>query len=330
MIGLVVLASLLIATWFGTANLRTDRAIRFDQEARTALAADDLSGAYQKARFAYALAPRDERALTLGALAYLRHDYRESERYFRKADDGNAAARARAVVGLAAAAAQAGDDGAFSQAVNEIGRPANDGVRLALAATAVNDGDLDRAAQLLKQSPPDSQNVGFLKALGQARPDVTAAQRTLAEADRRQIKPSFTDPAYERFVQNLIAVPKDGVRNVATALARIPQDSDQVTRTVTVAETLYGLGDYRAAERLARDAVQSKPDYRDAWNVLGAAQISLREFRDAEKSLKISSDLDSSDGYTWYLRARLAELNGKQDQAAQYQRRADLLGYKKP
>ena len=60
---------LLAGIWLGTANLRTQRAIEFDQQSRTALTAGDLATAYQRERFAYALAPRDERALTLGSLA---------------------------------------------------------------------------------------------------------------------------------------------------------------------------------------------------------------------------------------------------------------------
>lgn len=330
MVGVILLA---VGVWFGTANLRTDRAIEFDTQSRAALNGNDLGAAYQKERFAYALAPRRERALTLGSLAYLHRDYPAAQQHFRAAaggdDDSTGGAQTRALVGLAAAAAQAGDDSAFDRAVKRIGRPSSEGLRLAVANAALDDGDLDRAAALLERDRPNNQTVGFAKALGQAGHDVATAQATLAAAGPGSAKPSFTDPAYQRFVEALIAVPKDGSRKLDAAVAPLSPASADVSRKVRLAELLYGFGDYHAAERLARGAVQSKPDYRDGWNVLAAAQLSQRDFGDAERSLKISTDLDASYGYTWYLRAQLADLTGKASQATQYRQRAALLGYEK-
>lgn len=324
---------LLGAIWFGTTNLRTQRAIEFDQQSRTALAAGDLATAYQRERFAYALAPRDERALTLGSLAYLRGNYAAAADHFRfagSADDGSAdGAQTRALVGVAAAAAQTGDQSTFERALKRLGRPGNAGLRLAVADAAIDSGDLERAAELLKNDRPDTAELTFAKALGQAAGDPAAAQVTLAAAKSTAAKPTFEDPAYQRFITQLIAVPRNGGRDLAILLDRTTQESAGVSRTVTLAETLYGFGDYRAAERLARSAVQTAPDYRDGWNALAAAQISLREHRDAERSLKISTDLDSGYGYTWYLRGQLAEASGQKNQAKEYTRRAKLLGYEK-
>lgn len=295
------------------------------------MAGDDLGAAYQKERFAYALSPRRERALTLGALAYLRRDYDAAARHFRAADGGgDDGARTRARLGLAAAAARAGDDRSFDQAMERIGRPSNEGLRLAVAGAAIDDGDLGRAAALLERDRPNNRNLAFAKALGQADQDVGAAQLTLAQSGSGLAKPSFADPAYQRFIENLIAVPEDGSRELAAALERMSGTAADVSRTVMLAETLYGFEDYAAAERLARNAVQSEPDYRDGWNVLAAAQLSQRDFGDAERSLKISTDLDAGYGYTWYLRSQLAEATGKPKQAEEYRKRAELLGYEKP
>ncbi len=228
------------------------------------------------------------------------------------------------------AAAEDGDRDAFDRATGRIGRPGNAGLRLALANAAVDAGEPGRAGELLKDDRPETEQFGFTKALGQAADDPGAAVRTLAGTGTRQVAPAFDDPAYRAFVERLIDVPDDGRRDLARTLARMNREPAGVSRTVTLAEALYELGDYRAAERLARNAVQEEPDYRDGWNVLAAAQLALREYRDAERSLKISTDLDAGYGYTWYLRSRSADATGKRGQAEEYARRAELLGYEKP
>jgi tetratricopeptide (TPR) repeat protein len=164
--------------------------------------------------------------------------------------------------------------------------------------------------------------------MGQALKDPAAAQATLRAGNGRNVTFSFDDPAYQRFITQLIEVPKNGGRDLAILIDR-NMNTSAVTRQVALAEALYGFGDYQATERLARGAVQAEPDYRDGWNVLASAQLTRRSFGDAERSLKISTDLDSSYGYSWYLRGKVAEASGKPNRAKEYFRRAELLGYKK-
>lgn len=321
---------LLIGAWFGTANLRTKQAITFDQRSRSALASNDLAAAFQKEQFAYALAPRAERALTLGSLAYLRADYPAAVRYFRSAaEDNEGGSRNRALVGLAASAAQAGDQATFERAFTQVGRPGSEGLRLALANAAVDAGDLQRAAGLLASDQPNTEELGLAKATSQAIKDPSGALKVLSETSRRQAQSTFDDLAYQRFIEQLIETPEDGRRELIEALTQISQTSAEVSRTVVLAELLYRLGDYRAAEHLAQAAVHTEPDYRDGWNALASAQISLRDYRDAERSLNISTDLDAGYGYTWYLRSKLADSTGKRGQAREYAQRAELLGYEK-
>lgn len=323
--GVVALATI---TWLATADIRTSRAISFDQDSRSALNDNDLGRAYQKAEFAYALSPSDDRAITLGSLAYLRRQYQAAERYFHTANDGEGGLAEQAKVGEVAAAAQNGDESDFRRAIDEAGSPGKD-LKLPMANALINGGDLDQAADLLAKERVDSQNISYAKSIGLAEDDVAAAQAAQVEARSGFSRLSFANPAFERFVRQLIAVPRNGNRTLSDTFVRMSAAANEASQKVILAETLYEFGEYHAAKSLADTAVREEPAYRDAWNVLAATQISERDYHAADRSLKVSLELDRGYGYTWYLRSQLAERQNQDKKADEYRTRADELGYQK-
>lgn len=331
LVAVIALVALVVIAWLASSSLRTDRAITLDQQSRAALASNDVGTAYSKARWAYVLAPRSERAVSLGALAYVRGDYHGALRAFSELRDEDASAlRDQAVVGAAAAAAQLGNDQDFRVA-DKLKDPKDEQLQLALARASINIADLDRARTLLENERPTNQNVAFAKAVGQSRRDLVAARQTVADAGAGLgfSKLSFTDPAYERFIREVVFVPDGALGQLGKTLERMTGTQSQVSRKVMMAGQLLEAGEPVAAERLAQSAVGEQPDYRDGWNVLAAAQLDLGDTKDARKSLKVSVDLDDSFGYTWYLKSELAEQTGNQRDADEFRQRSELLGYKK-
>lgn len=323
-VGVIALTTLV---WLATSDVRTSRAISFDASSREALAGNDLGRAYQQAEFAYALSPSDERALTLGSLAYLRRAYEAAERYFHAAGNSSEAIGGQAKIGEVAAAAAAGDEADFRRALDQVGEPAKE-LRVALAAATLDGGDISRTGETLAGERPVDQNITYLKSIGQSIEDIRDAQETQAAGRPGFERPSFNNPAYERFIRQLIAVPRNGNQQLTETFTRMAVATGGTSRQTFLGATLYQLDERRAALELAEQAVRDQPAYRDAWNVLAAAQISAGQLREAEQSLKVSVELDRSDGYTWYLRSKLAEAQNRGKQAEQYRARAQQLGYK--
>lgn len=315
-------------TWFATADIRTSKAISFDEETRSALNGNDINNAYQKAEFAYALSPSDDRAITLGSLAYVRRQYQASKKYFHTTATSGSSLAEQAKVGELAAAAEIENESDFNQTIKQAGSPANN-LKLAFANALINGGGLDTAGSVLAKDKVSNQNIAYAKSIGQAPNNLAGAQTTQEEAGSGFDKPAFTNPAYERFIRELITVPKNGNRDLSTAFSQMAIVTDSASRNVILASTLYRLNEYRAAESLAETAVHQQPAYRDGWSVLAAAQISLKNYSKAEQSLKVSTDLDKGYGYTWYLKSQLAKQQNQTKKADEYAEQAKQLGYKK-
>jgi predicted Zn-dependent protease len=103
--------------------------------------------------------------------------------------------------------------------------------------------------------------------------------------------------------------------------------ASSATRQLLLAQRLLEFGRVYPAHALADQAVRDEPGYRDAWNTLAATQLALRDAHGAGQSLKISEELDGAFGYTWYLKAQLAEQAGKPDDAKRFREHASALGY---
>ena len=264
----------------------------------------------------------------MGALGYLRKDYRAAVAAFDRAESDEPGARERALVGQAAALAQTGNAKRLATVLDEAGTPSDDGLRIGLAHAAIDGGAVNRAGVILWSHKPQNQNEAYAKAIGVAEDDLTLAQLVLTEGGESFGRPEFSNPAYEKFIRQLIFILTDSNRDLAATFTRMTEATDPASRDVIFAGTLYRLEEPRAAARLAEDATHAQPAYREAWNVLAATQISEEDYRGAARSLKISLDLDDSDPDTWYLRSELERLQGNDKQADEYRKRAELLGYK--
>ena len=322
---LATAAILLVAAggivWFATASWRADQAQRYDTESRSLLARHDVDASYQQARLAYAISPAPDRALSLGSLAYLRGDYRRALDHFADADGKFAA------LGRAAAGAQ-DDTEAYESARDELGAPADTVVRLGLSHAAVDATDFDTAARL---STGAQSIVGAYPAILAGSVDdpdrVAVTLRSLRPTVPRVIHP---DPAVAAFLNRLVTVPDDAVREIAPVLRNMAQTKEAFSRRVMRGSLLLGLDEGAAARRIGRTASERQPEYRDGWNLRAAADLANSDYEDARRAIGISIDLDPGFGYSWYLKSELEKAEGNQKEAAEHRRRAELLGFRIP
>lgn len=317
--------------WFATVGPRTDRAIRFDADVKNALAIKDYRIAYRQAQFAYALVPSTERALTLGSLAYLKQDYGSATRHFRYAEKSSASQeREQAELGEAASAAKAGNDKAYRQSRDKLGRPADRTIRISSARAAIDAGDTDTAVRLLGSDRVASGTEAYAKVIGlvgQSQDDLGSARQVLTDAPQAPSTITAGNPSYEAFLRQLNAVPPKSRQILTDTLAAMSQMTSPAAKRVRFSEAVYSLGEFRLAENLALAGVKEEPAYRDGWDALAASQISLADYKAATRSLKTATDLDRGFGYTWYLKSELARLQNDDKKAEDYRNRAKALGY---
>lgn len=324
---MAVLAALLAVIAVGTSGWRASKATDFDSESAAALERTDLQTAFQKTERSAALKPTDQRLLRLASLAYLRQRYDTSAELFERAARAkNADLRKNALVGQAAAAGRAGNHRSYNIARNALGTPDGD-ERMALAHAAIDAGDLDTAARILKNEKGDTKTLAYAKALGMMLGEPASARQALESAGAEFNKPEYPEPAYERMVRQVVFIEADGLTELDGVAVKLAALEALPGKRVLLAQTLYGLKEYRTAERQAKAAVAEVPAYRDGWNTLAAAQLALRDFKNAERSVGIALELDESLGYTWYLRAELAKAQNDQTKAKQFRDKATGLGY---
>ncbi len=311
--------------WFATSGLRADRAEQFSNEAVASLQAGNLEAAYRQAEFAYALKTNDQRATTLGAIAYLRGDYRNALRYFRRSQTPEGA------VGQAAAAGQLGDMSAYRAARDRAGQ-LNRPLSVGLASAAILAGNGDAAAALDK---PISNEARFAKAIGVLATDRPLAANILAQpacdcAGPAEDLAAAGQDAYRKFLETLTAIPPNGEVVISQAIIAAGGPASSASQLTILAQGLYQIGYFRQSAALAEQAVRQAPRYRDGWQQLAAAQIMAGDYVAANRSVKTALDLDPASGYTWFLKAELATRQNKPDDAAASRKQATELGYQAP
>lgn len=306
--------------WFASAGWRTDKAQSYDAESRTLLEDDDVAGSYQQARLAYAISPDSDRALSLGSLAYVRGDYRQALDHF------SATGGPFGELGRAAAGAQV-DREAYESARDELGEPDDTVVRLGLAHAAVDAADFDTAERLSEGARTLVGAYPLIIAESVDDPDRTAQTlRSLGGESPRVIHP---DPAVAAFLNELTAVPDDARDEIAASLRNMAVTKNAFSRRVMRGSLLFGLDELAPARRIGLVAAEQQPDYRDAWNLRAAADLAYGDYDDARRAIDISTDLDPGFGYSWYLKSELEQAEGNEGRAAEYLRRAELLGFTK-
>ncbi|MEX2043274.1 MAG: hypothetical protein WD926_00075 [Patescibacteria group bacterium] len=314
-----LLATIGVVTWFATAGWRADKAQAYDAESRALLARQDVDGSYQQARLAYAISPEPDRALSLGSLAYVRGDYRRALGHFAAAEGPFGA------LGGAAAGAQV-DVKAYESARDELGEPDDTVVRLGLSHAAIDAADFGTAKRLSEGARTIVGAYPFILAESVGDPDRTAQElRALRTDVPRVIHP---DPAVAAFLNKLTAVPGTAREKIAGSLRNMALAERGFSRRVMRGSLLFELDERAAALRIGTTASEQQPDYRDAWNLRGAADLYYGNYDGARRAFDISLDLDSSFGYSWYLKSKLEKAEGNDSRAAEYLRRAELLGFK--
>lgn len=319
---MVVAAGLLTAAgvivWFTTAGWRADKAQAYDTESRELFKRQDVDGSYQQARLAYAISPEPDRALSLGSLAYVRGDYGRALDHF-SATDGPFGALGRAAAGARV------DRDAYESARDELGEPGDTVIRLGLSHAAVDAADFDTAKRLSEGARTIVGAYPFILAESVENPDRTAQElRALRTDVPRVIHP---DPAVAAFLNELTAVPQDARGEIARGLRNMALTKRDLGRRVMRGSLLFELGERAAALRIGTAASERQPDYRDAWNLRAAAELYYGNYDDARRAVDISLDLDPSFGYSWYLKSELEKAGGNDKEAAEYLRRAKLLGF---
>ncbi len=313
--------ALLATVWFASAGWRTGRAQAFDVAARAAFVRSDLDTAYQQERFAYAIAPDSDRALSLGALAYLRGEYERSGRHFAQG------AGDLARLGETAAAAKSGNG--YDAARDRAGIPSDHALRIGLAYAALHAADFGTVGRLLEDEPAGDITTDYPSAVARSVEDPRRSVRMIRTSEEVPVTVSHPDPAVAGFLTRLTAIPDDAVPEALDVFDRMAGVSGETSRRVLQGSLLYDLGNPRAALRIARTASEAEPEYRDAWNLRAAAAAALGERREAAQAVDISTELDPSWGYSWYLKSELAKAAGDTDGAAEFRHRAELLGYTK-
>jgi len=330
---LASLAVLAVVAWFATGGLRADKAASLDRESAAALERNDLPAAHQKAERASALEPNDRRKLRLASLLYLQKQYEEAASAFTSlAETKDSPMRQGALLGQAAAAGRAGNLKLYDQARDALGAPDGTGsdraTRIGLAHAAVDAADLDTAKRLFKDEPAATKTAAYAKAAGLLLDSPDQAREALEAAGSGFSKPEHAEPAYQRVLRELVFIEPEAGTKLAEAAPKIAATSGLPSQRVLLAQALYEIKEYRAAERQAREAVAAAPEYRDGWNTLATTQLALGSTKDAARSLDIALEFDKSFAYTWYLKSQLAKAEDDPGKAKEFQERAEELGYK--
>ncbi|MDP9211885.1 MAG: hypothetical protein M3N59_01260 [bacterium] len=317
MLALALLAAAVLAVtiWFASAGWRTERAQAFDAEARAAFSRNDLDTAYQQERFAYAIAPASDRALSLGALAYLRDEYGRAAGHFARAN-GDLARLGEAAAGEKHEAAR-----------DRLGTPSDQTIRIGLAYAALQTADFDTVIRLLEDAPVDNVVTAYPLALAHSVADPKQSVQILQDAANTPATISHPDPLVAAFLNQLTEVPDDAAQESLAVFDRMSGMVGETSRRVARGTLLYELGKHQAALVVGRRTSEAEPEYRDAWNLRAAAALALGERDEAAQAIDISTEFDPSWGYSWYLKSELARLDGDPDKATQYLERAELLGY---
>lgn len=306
--------------WVLSSGWRAGRADHFMTASEAALDHQDYGRAYQQAKFAEAVYPSDAHRLAAGATAYLAGHYQAAADYFRGVggrwrENGQAAG--------ALAAAQARDRDMYEKlagltATNPIS--AN-----LLSAAALTIGDTDRLAKLCTcLSHSSGQALATGVGLATENPD-EALQALSEKADSPTME--TLGPAFARLVADVSGAPDDSTKDLQEVVVRLVATTNKASRRAELARYLNGHGYPVAAEAYAFLAVRNEPRYRDGWNTLAAVQIGRQEYKDAERSLHTSVQLDEAFAETWHLKAELAKAQGKSSDASDYAAKAKLLGY---
>ncbi|GEM_PF-3001586 len=108
---------------------------------------------------------------------------------------------------------------------------------------------------------------------------------------------------------------------------RSDEEESQSYRKVLTGWTYANVNEAAAAERMADEALEITPDYRDAWQLKGWAQIERGDYTGAITSLTEAYNIDSTSGQTQYLFALAESGLGKTDAALESFAKALTLGY---
>jgi tetratricopeptide (TPR) repeat protein len=306
--------------WFTTASWRADKAQQYDARSRNLLGQHDIGGSYQQARLAYAISSEPDRALSLGALAYLRGDFQRSLDFFSKAQGSFGA------LGRAAAGAHV-DPEAYRTARGELGNPNDTVIRLGLSHAAIDAADFPTAARLSRGA---RTIVGaYPLILAESIDDPDQAARTMDSLQTGTPEVIHPDRTVAAFLNKLVEVSPDARENIAGSLRNMALSKGTLSRRVMRGSLLLDLGERSAAAKIGRNASEQQPDYRDAWNLRAAADLSLGNYDDADRAIGVSVDLDPGFGYSWYLKSELEKARDNQRKSDEYLRRAKLLGFGK-
>lgn len=324
--GLIVLttALLLAGLWTAGSGWRESRAAGYDTKMEQALQANNLSEAYRHARYANAFSDSGQRLLTLGSLAYLRRDFDAALHSFQRIDAASSLA-AEARNGSLLAAAAAGNRKKYGKYKTAAGSSEKEKVILAQAALDIGDMEgLSKACACTSRT----RTMAYLAAAGNSVEDPASSRNALVAATTFESVQASAGRPYDLMIKTATDVSSSGYQRLQQALTKIAAVASPGSRRTLLANALYEEGGYRAVKTLAQDALAIDPKYRDAWNLLAAAQISQKEFKDAERSLRTSLDLDTAFAETWHLKAELEAAREKPDEAEEYKKKAAALGYR--
>lgn len=318
MAAVLAMTVLAVTIWFASAGWRTEQAQSFDTEARAAFDHGDLDTAYQQARFAHAIAPASDRALSLGVLAYLRGEFDQATGHFARADGELAR--------LGEAASTTGEE--YEDARDRIGVPSDQTIRIGLAYAALQAADPGTVIRLLADEPAGNVIAAYPLAVAYSVEDPKRSVRILRDVADTPAAASHPDPVVAAFLDRLTEVPDGAVRESLAAFDRMAGMSGETSRRVARGVLLYEFDKHRAAWIIGQRTSETEPEYRDAWNLWAAAALALGERDEAARAIDISTELDPGWGYSWYLKSELARLDGDADKTAEYLKRSELLGYR--
>lgn len=318
------IALLLTGLWIAASGWRHDMANGYDAKAEQQLGSKKYPDAYQQERYAYALAATDQRRVTLGSLAYLRQDYGAALNYFAQVDTKSTHAEKARIGGLLSAAAK-GDRKRYEDYKKNSAD--SETFKVALAQAALDIGDMDGLSRACACSSK-SRVMAYLAAVGQAVENPASSKAALVATTELDVESENNPKAYTQMLQEALELDTKDYQALGLALEKMAGVTSPASRQTYLAGVLYRRGEYRATAALASDALKVDPKYRDAWNLLAAAQISQRQFKDADGSLRTSLSLDPAYGQTWQLKAELAAGRGNADEAEDFKKKAAALGYK--
>ncbi|HEY3132073.1 MAG TPA: tetratricopeptide repeat protein [Acidobacteriota bacterium] len=189
------------------------------------------------------------------------------------------------------------------------------GAELSSAARALQQGDLNRAEQILRlvlQREPKNARAHHLLGLAYFQ----RGEVTLAEAELRTAASSTPVPASVSYDYGVVLISQNKFQEAAPQLERaVKLDPKDALALLFLGRAYHELNYSRKANQLFQRAVQIDPNVRDGYYHLGFSFKSLGDRADAEKYLRMELERDPDHALARYEIADIEYEKGNYDAA---------------